>query len=148
MRVTEKKKKHSWENIFISLNEFFFWNGFFLEWFFLGMFFYLPKLTIFLEIGNSLMRALGRKNTCFFGNARPKSNARAHLKQRKKHSGLMLCLSAIEFRYLPFRLSKNKNNNIYLICFSTLAVLTPWRLCFNMNTSWTTFWTELGSLGS
>ena len=29
------------------------------------------------------MRALGRKNTCFFGNARSKSNARAHLKQRK-----------------------------------------------------------------
>ena len=30
------------------------------------------------------MRALGRKNTCFFlGNARPKSNAHAHLKQRK-----------------------------------------------------------------
>ena len=25
---------------------------------------------------------------CFFGNAQPKSNARAHLKQRKKHSGL------------------------------------------------------------
>ena len=34
------------------------------------------------------MRALGRKNTCFFGNVRPKSNARAHLKQREKHSGL------------------------------------------------------------
>ena len=29
------------------------------------------------------------KNTCFFGSARHKSNARAHLKQRKKHSGLM-----------------------------------------------------------
>ena len=27
----------------------------------------------------------------FFGNAHPKSNARAHLKQRKKHSGLTLC---------------------------------------------------------
>ena len=34
------------------------------------------------------MRALGRKKTCFFNNARPKSNARVHLKQRKKHSGL------------------------------------------------------------
>ena len=34
------------------------------------------------------MRALGRKKThVFLGNARPKSNARAHLKQRKKHSG-------------------------------------------------------------
>ena len=37
---------------------------------------------------------LGRKNTMFFfGNARPKFNARAHLKQRKKHSGpIMLIL--------------------------------------------------------
>ena len=35
------------------------------------------------------MRALGRKKThVFSGNALPKSNARAHLKQRKKHSGL------------------------------------------------------------
>ena len=34
------------------------------------------------------MRALGRKKPhVFLGNARPKSNARAHLKQRKKHSG-------------------------------------------------------------
>ena len=34
------------------------------------------------------MRALGRKNTWFFsGNALLKSNARVHLKQRKKHSG-------------------------------------------------------------
>ena len=33
----------------------------------------------------SPMRALGRKkNICFFGKARPKSNAHAHLKQRKK----------------------------------------------------------------
>ena len=37
------------------------------------------------------MRAWAEKNTMFFlGNARPKSNARAHLKQRKKHSGLIL----------------------------------------------------------
>ena len=36
------------------------------------------------------MHALGRKKThVFFGIALPKSNARAHLKQRKKHSGLM-----------------------------------------------------------
>ena len=28
----------------------------------------------------------------FFGNARPKPNARAHLKQRKKHSGLTTVL--------------------------------------------------------
>ena len=40
------------------------------------------------------MRALGRKKHMFFlfGNARPKSNACAHLKQRKKHSGLMIDL--------------------------------------------------------
>ena len=39
------------------------------------------------------MRALGRKKThVFFGNAQPKSNARAHLKQRKKNSGLIIKL--------------------------------------------------------
>ena len=55
------------------------------ELFFFGMFFYLPKLNVFfLKIGKNSMRALARKKTCFFGNARPKSNARAHLKQRKK----------------------------------------------------------------
>ena len=53
------------------------------------MFFYLSKLTgFFSESGNNPMRALGKKNTCLFGNALPKSNTRAHLKQRKKHSGL------------------------------------------------------------
>ena len=30
----------------------------------------------------------GQKKHVFFGNARPKSNARAHLKQRKNNSGL------------------------------------------------------------
>ena len=35
------------------------------------------------------MRAMGRiKHMFYFGSARPESNARAHLKQRKKHSGL------------------------------------------------------------
>ena len=48
------------------------------------MFFPLPKLTFFSEIGNNAMRALGRKkHIIFFGDALPKSNARAHLKQRK-----------------------------------------------------------------
>ena len=58
--------------------------------FFFGMFFLSPEIDwFFSEIGNNLMRALGRKKThVFFGNARPKSNARAYLKQRKKHSGL------------------------------------------------------------
>ena len=80
------------------------------------MFFYLPKLTVFFpEIGNNIMRALGRKKTIFVsGNARPKSNARAHLKQRKKHSGLIkwnirnnmevLMKKNISTRYIePFR---------------------------------------------
>ena len=49
--------------------------------FFFGMFFLSPKIDFFSEIGNNLMRALGRKKHMFFGNARPKSNARAHLKQ-------------------------------------------------------------------
>ena len=55
-------------------------NLVFSEWFF-----YLPKLTVFL--GNrqqSNARAGQKKTHVFFGNARPKSNARAHLKQRKK----------------------------------------------------------------
>ena len=58
--------------------------------FFFGIFFLSTKIKCFFsKIGNNSMRALGRKKTCFFfGNARPKSNARAHLKQRKKHSGL------------------------------------------------------------
>ena len=39
------------------------------------MFFYLPKLTVFFsEIGNNKnARAGQKKNTFFFGNARPKS---------------------------------------------------------------------------
>ena len=46
-------------------------------------------MVFFSKIGNYSMCALGKKNPCFFfGNARPKSNARAHLKQKKKHSGL------------------------------------------------------------
>ena len=52
------------------------------------MFFYLPNLLLFSEIGNNLLRALGRKKPVFFGKAQPKSNARAHLEQRKKYSGL------------------------------------------------------------
>ena len=33
---------------------------------------------MFSKIGNNLMRALGRKRHMFFGDGRPKSNARAH----------------------------------------------------------------------
>ena len=53
------------------------------------MFFLFTKIKwFFSKIGNNSMRALGRKKThVFFGNAWSKSNARAHLKQRKKHSG-------------------------------------------------------------
>ena len=49
------------------------------------MFFLSPEINwFFSEIGNNPMRALARKKThAFFGNALPKSNARAHLKQRK-----------------------------------------------------------------
>ena len=58
-----------------------------------GKIFFIPRKvflspeieSFFLEIDNNLMRALGRKNICLFGNARPNSNARAHLKQRKKN---------------------------------------------------------------
>ena len=55
------------------------------------MFFYLPNLTVFF-FGNrqqSNARAGQEKNTCFFCNALPKANARDHLKQRKKHCGLI-----------------------------------------------------------
>ena len=49
------------------------------------MFFYLPKLTVFSENRQqSNARAWQKKTRFYFGNARPKSNARAHLKQRKK----------------------------------------------------------------
>ena len=45
------------------------------------MFFY-PEIS---EIGKNRMRALDRKKPHgFFCNARPKSNARAYLRQRKK----------------------------------------------------------------
>ena len=50
-----------------------------------------PEINCFFsEIGNNPMRALGReKHMFFFGYALPKFNARTHLKQRKKHSGLI-----------------------------------------------------------
>ena len=60
---------------------------YFLKWtcFFFEMFFLSTKIKCFFsKIGKNLMRALGRKKTRFFGNARPKSNVRAHVKQRKK----------------------------------------------------------------
>ena len=54
------------------------------------MFFLIPKITCFF-FGNrqqSNARAGQKKHMFFWGNVLSKSNARAHLKQRKKHSGL------------------------------------------------------------
>ena len=63
-----------------------------------GFFFLFPEMNLiffgmfypnffFSKIGRNLMRALGRKKTHVFYLviARPKSNARAHLKKRKKN---------------------------------------------------------------
>ena len=48
-----------------------------------NIFFYLPKLAVFfLNRQQSNVRAAQNK-TRVFGNPRPKSNTRAHLKQRK-----------------------------------------------------------------
>ena len=45
---------------------------------------------MFSKIGKQFNACAGQKKThVFFGNVRPKSNAHAYLKQRKKHSGLM-----------------------------------------------------------
>ena len=53
------------------------------------MFFLAPEITwVFFENRQQSNARTGQKKTCLFGNARPKSNARAHLKQRKKHRGL------------------------------------------------------------
>ena len=58
---------------------------------FSNCFFYLPTLTVFAEIGNNLMRALGRKKRVFFsGNARPKSNAPLIYNREIKYSGLYM----------------------------------------------------------
>ena len=52
-------------------------NTVFAEYFFLS-----PKLTVFFR-NRQQSNALGRKKHMFFsGNAHPKSNARAHLKQK------------------------------------------------------------------
>ena len=64
MRATKKtnKKNHSWKNVF----------------------FYLQKLNVIFRKSATIQCARWTEiNACFFGNARPKSNARAPLKQRK-----------------------------------------------------------------
>ena len=70
------------------------------------------------------MRALGRKkHTFFFGNARPKSNARAYLKQRKKLLKMLisLCLFQNCKQYWPFRwtsyLQGSYDTNVPFRCF-------------------------------
>ena len=64
---------------FISRNELVFFE----------MFFYPPKLTVFsLKSATIQCARWAEKTHVFVVNALPKSNARAHLKQRKKHSGL------------------------------------------------------------
>ena len=59
-----------------------------MNFFFQNVFLFPEIDCFFSEIGNNLMRALEKKHVFFI--ARPKSNARAHLKQRKNHSGLKL----------------------------------------------------------
>ena len=80
MRATKKKqaKKTIAGQIFvISRSEIvFFRNVFFISRIFFG------------NRQQSNARAGQKKTMFFFDNARPKSNARAHLEQRKNHSGL------------------------------------------------------------
>ena len=81
--------------------------------FFFGMFFYLPKLTVFFGNRQQFNARAGQKKThVFFGEiAQSKSNARAHLKQRKKHSGLTaVCLSMAG---LPGLGSRHKPRHIW-----------------------------------
>ena len=84
--------------------------------FFSECIFYLPKLTgFFSEIGNNLMRA-GQKKTRFFLLMRgPKSNARAHLKQRKKHSGLI-------YQLLPPNTSHRAPSHTTRNCFGDILI--------------------------
>ena len=55
------------------------------------MFFYLPKLIVLFENRQqSNARAGQKKHMVFFGNARPKSNMRGDLKQRKNIEALLM----------------------------------------------------------
>ena len=74
MRVGEKKKKKNIEQIFLEkLMRATKWKQLLTYW---------KKI---LEIGNNacIARVGQKKHMFFFGNARSKCNARAHLKQRK-----------------------------------------------------------------
>ena len=59
--------------------------------FFSECFFYLPKLTRFFRKSATIKcaRWAEKKHMVFFGNTRPKSNARAQRNTEKKHSGLI-----------------------------------------------------------
>ena len=49
------------------------------------MFFFISQIDCFFSKSATIALG-GKKNTCFFfGTAQPKSNAHAHLKQRKKN---------------------------------------------------------------
>ena len=57
------------------------------------MFFLSPEIDCFFQKSATIQCARwAEKKThiSFFGNALPKSNVRAHLRQRQKHSGLTL----------------------------------------------------------
>ena len=110
MRAKKKKqakKKHSWTNIFYLMK----WTCF------LECFFYLPKLTVFF-FGNRQQfnaRAGQIKTHVCSGNARPKSNACAHLKQRKKHSGpiLDLLIQVFFLAWWSFKISTEANATMF-----------------------------------
>ena len=58
---------------------------------FFGMFFLYHEINCFFrKSATNQCARWAEKNTCFFGNALPISNARSHLKQRRKHSGLTI----------------------------------------------------------
>ena len=59
------------------------------------MFFLSPKIICFFFKSATIQcERWAEKKHMFFCNARPKSNARAHLRQGKKHSGLHIACSA------------------------------------------------------
>ena len=55
-----------------------------------GKIFFISRNELFFRNRQQSNARWAEKNHMFFCNAQPKSNARAHLKQRKKHSGLMV----------------------------------------------------------
>ena len=75
-------------------------------------------MVFFVKIGNNSWQ---KKTHVVFGNARPKFNARAHLRQRKKHSGLIRIKShawehTLERLNVIRRRVSNKAGNCSKIC--------------------------------